>query len=166
MSYVDSQSGFERSPPLGDKIKAELSVIVRCLLVDFEQPRKAEELLIEQRDSVEALKVKNDNDPMYGFCSQLNGLPNPDGMYMGNAILARNPLLYLYQAYLAYLDAHGYQRTPTLPKFSGDLRDTLKAFGVVLDKHPTNKGYRYNVTLSDQAREWLEGGDEEPPLTL
>lgn len=156
----------ERDPALGDKIKAELSVIVRCLLVDFEQPSKAEELLIEQRDSVEALQVKNDNDPMYGFCSQLNGLPNPDGMYMGNAILARNPLLYLYHAYLAYLEAHGYQRTPTLPKFSGDLRDTLKAFGVVLEKHPTNKGYRYNVTLSDQAREWLEGGDEEPPLTL
>ncbi|WP_237736994.1 hypothetical protein [Serratia fonticola] len=53
-----------------------------------------------------------------------------------------------------------------MPKFSGDLRDTLKAFGVVLEKHPTKKGYRYNVTLSDQAREWLEGGDEETPLTL
>lgn len=48
----------ERDPALSDKIKAELSVIVRCLLVDFEQPSKAEELLIDQWDSVEALQVK------------------------------------------------------------------------------------------------------------
>ncbi|HBE9179947.1 TPA: DNA primase [Serratia fonticola] len=159
-------SGAERDPALGDKIKAELSVIVRCLLVDFEQPSKAEAFLIEQRDSVEALQVKNDNDPMYGFCSYLIGLPNPDGMYMGNGRMTDNPLLYLYHAFRAYLEAHGYQRVPSLNKFSGDLRDTLKAFGVVLEKHPTNKGYRYNVNLADSARDWLENSGEEPPLTF
>ncbi|MFA2170619.1 primase-like DNA-binding domain-containing protein, partial [Escherichia coli] len=77
--------------------------------------------------------MKNDNDPMYGFCSYLLGLPNPEGMYMGDGRMAREPRIYLYHAYLAYLEAYGYQRTPTLPKFSGDLRDTLKDFGITLD---------------------------------
>ncbi|EAM2971685.1 DNA primase [Salmonella enterica] len=149
----------ERDHHLLDKIKAELPVIVRGLLIDFKQPSKAKALLIAQRDSAEALQVKNDNDPMYGFCSYLLGLPNPEGMYMGDGRMAREPRIYLYHAYLAYLEAYGYQRSPTLPKFSGDLRDTLKAFGITLDSKKSKKGKRYNVNLSDGAQEWL-GEDE------
>ncbi|EGL6442435.1 DNA primase, partial [Salmonella enterica] len=149
----------ERDHHLLDKIKAELPVIVRGLLIDFKQPGKAKALLIAQRDSAEALQVKNDNDPMYGFCSYLLGLPNPEGMYMGDGRMAREPRIYLYHAYLAYLEAYGYQRSPTLPKFSGDLRDTLKAFGITLDSKKSKKGKRYNVNLSDGAQEWL-GEDE------
>ncbi|WP_337063718.1 DNA primase family protein [Raoultella ornithinolytica] len=157
----------ERDPHLLDKIKAELPVIVRGLLMDFEQASTAKTLLIAQRDSAEALQVKNDNDPMYGFCSFLLGLPNPDGMYMGNGRMGRAPRIYLYHAYLEYLEAHGYQRTPTLNKFSGELRDTLKAFGVVLEKRPTKKGFRYNVNLSGNAEEWLGEDDLSPvPDTL
>ncbi|EAP8457965.1 DNA primase [Salmonella enterica] len=157
----------ERDPHLLDKIKAELPVIVRGLLTDFEQAGTAKTLLIAQRDSAEALQVKNDNDPMYGFCSFLLGLPNPDGMYMGNGRMGRAPRIYLYHAYLEYLEAHGYQRTPTLNKFSGELRDTLKAFGVVLEKRPTKKGFRYNVNLSGNAEEWLGEDDLSPvPETL
>lgn len=153
----------ERDYHLLDKIKAELPVIVRGLLMDFgsdEGGKTAKILLEEQLKSAEALQVKNDNDPMYGFCSYLLGLPNPEGMYMGNGRMAREPRVYLYHAYLEYLEAHGYQRTPTLNKFSGDLRDTLKAFGVLLEKRDTKKGYRYNVNLSDRVQEWLgEDGD-------
>ena len=155
----------EQDPYLLDKIKAELPVIVRCLLAIFENPNDAEALLIEQRDSVEALQVKNENDPMYGFCSYLIGLPSPTGMYMGNKRMPQDPLVYLYHAYIAYLEAQGFQHVPTLNKFSGELADTLKAFGIKLERHKDAKGFRHNVTLAEFANEWLQDGEEdEHPL--
>ncbi|HEM8846779.1 TPA: DNA primase [Proteus mirabilis] len=155
----------ERDPALAEKIKAELPVIVRHLLTTFENPQDAELLLTEQRDSAEALQVKNENDPMYGFCSQLVGLPDATGMGMGDRRKAYDPWLYLYPAYIAYLDAYGFQRIPTLNKFKGDLTDTLKAFGVNLRSTRTEKGFRYNVNLAEDAKEWMFGDDEEEPLT-
>lgn len=157
----------ERDTTLLDKVRNELPVIVRCLLAEFAEPDTAKALLNEQLASQEALQVKNSNDPMYGFCSCLVGLPDKTGMYMGSGRMARNPLKYLYHAYLAYLEAYGYAKTPTLNAFSSGLRDTAKAFGITIDSGKDKKGTRFNVTLTTPAPDWLrEFDDEEPPVTL
>jgi putative DNA primase/helicase len=157
----------DRDTALLDKVRTELPVIVRCLLAEFAEPDTAKALLNEQLKSREALEVKNSNDPMYGFCSHLVGLPEKSGMYMGNGKMARNPLKYLYHAYLAYLEAYGYAKAPTLNAFSGGLRDTAKAFGITIDSGKDKKGVRFNVTLVTPAPDWLqEFDDEEPPMAL
>lgn len=98
----------ERDPQLRDKIARELAVIVRQLMQKFSDPMTARALLQTQQNSDEALSIKRDADPTFDFCGYLEALPEPEGMYIGNAnIIPRQPRLYLYHAYLAYMEAHG-----------------------------------------------------------
>ena len=85
----------ERDPQLRDKIARELAVIVRQLMQQFSDPMSARALLQSQQNSDEALSIKRDADPTFDFCGYLEALPEPDGMYMGNAnIIPRQPRLY------------------------------------------------------------------------
>ncbi|HCD3358922.1 TPA: toprim domain-containing protein, partial [Enterobacter hormaechei] len=105
----------ERDPQLKDKIARELAVIVRQLMQKFSDPMTARTLLQSQQNSDEALSIKRDSDPTFDFCGYLEALPEPDGMYMGNAnIIPKQPRLYLYHAYLVYMEAHGYKNTLSL----------------------------------------------------
>ncbi|EIC8527605.1 toprim domain-containing protein, partial [Salmonella enterica] len=93
----------ERDPQLKNKIARELAVIVRQLMQRFSDPMTARALLQSQQNSDEALSIKRDADPTFDFCGYLEALPEPEGMYIGNAnIIPRQPRLYLYHAYLAY----------------------------------------------------------------
>ncbi|HCD5986995.1 TPA: toprim domain-containing protein, partial [Enterobacter hormaechei] len=108
----------ERDPQLKDKIARELAVIVRQLMQKFSDPMTARTLLQSQQNSDEALSIKRDSDPTFDFCGYLEALPEPDGMYMGNAnIIPKQPRLYLYHAYLVYMEAHGYKNTLSLTMF-------------------------------------------------
>lgn len=108
----------ERDPQLKNKIARELAVIVRQLMQKFSDPMTAPPLLQSQQNSDEALSIKRDADQAFDFCSYLEALPEPDGMYIGNAnIIPRQPRLYLYHAYLAYMEAHGYRNTLSLTMF-------------------------------------------------
>ncbi|MFM4961894.1 DNA primase family protein, partial [Aeromonas caviae] len=51
-------SEANKDPAIGDKIAAELPVIIRHLLAQFADPEQARQLLLEQRDGAEALAVK------------------------------------------------------------------------------------------------------------
>jgi len=98
----------ERDPQLKNKIARELAVIVRQLMQRFSDPMTARALLQSQQNSDEAPSIKRDADPTFDFCGYLEALPEPEGMYIGNAnIIPRQPRLYLYHAYLAYMEAHG-----------------------------------------------------------
>ena len=117
----------ERDPQLRDKIARELAVIVRQLMQRFRDPMTARTLLQSQQNSDEALSIKRDADPTFDFCGYLEELPEPDGMYMGNAnIVPRQPRLYLYHAYLVYMEAHGYKNTLSLTMFGKGLSSMLK----------------------------------------
>ncbi|EJQ8321118.1 DNA primase [Salmonella enterica] len=151
----------DRDSGLIDKIRGEMPVIVRGLLAQFVQPEEARRLLNEQRASCEAMRVKNESDPMHDFCSYLLGLPQPDGMRMGHARMTRNPQEFIYHAYLTYLEANGYQRMPTLSKFVSDLRGTLRAFGIQLEDRRDGRGKHYNVILKEEASQWIEQDDPE-----
>ncbi|MDU7813502.1 MAG: primase-like DNA-binding domain-containing protein [Atlantibacter hermannii] len=152
----------ERDPQLKNKIARELAVIVRQLMQQFSDPMTARALLQSQQNSGEALSIKRDADPAFDFCGYLEALPDADGMYMGNAnIVPRQPRLYLYHAYLVYMEAHGYKNTLSLTSFGKGLSGMLKEYGLHYDKRRTNQGMQTNLTLREESNaDWLPKCDE------
>ncbi|AKH62494.1 MULTISPECIES: primase-like DNA-binding domain-containing protein [Photorhabdus] len=146
----------EKDPQLPEKISRELPVIIRHLLSEFADQNKAKKLLQAQRDSNEALTVKSNSDPLYRFCGYLVSVNDATGMKMGNKnISPRAPRLYLYHAYLSFMEAHGFERPLTLTKFGESLPKIMLEYRKEYRKVRTNKGYSYNVELSEEAEEWL-----------
>lgn len=83
-----------------------VAVIVRQLMQQFSQPQDARALLQSQQNSDEAMRIKRDADPLVDFCGYLLTTPEPNALYMGNAsIRPSQPRRYLYNAYLAYMEA-------------------------------------------------------------
>lgn len=152
----------ERDPKLKDKIARELAVIVRQLMQTFSDPMTARTLLQSQQNSDEALSIKRDADPTFDFCGYLEALPEPDGMYMGNAnIIPRQPRLYLYHAYLVYMEAHGYKNTLSLTMFGKGLSSMLKEYGLNYARRRTNQGMQTNLALREESNaDWLPRCDE------
>ncbi|MBC8948326.1 DNA primase [Xenorhabdus sp. TS4] len=146
----------EKDPHLPEKIRRELPVIIRHLLNEFADQNKAKKLLQAQRDSNEALTVKSNSDPLYRFCGYLVTVNEATGMKMGNKnISPRAPRLYLYHAYLSFMEAHGFERPLTLTKFGESLPKIMMEYKKEYRKVRTKKGYSYNVELSEEAEEWL-----------
>ncbi|WP_338804867.1 primase-like DNA-binding domain-containing protein [Xenorhabdus griffiniae] len=146
----------EKDPHLPEKISRELPVIIRHLLTEFADQNKAKKLLQAQRDSNEALMVKSNSDPLYRFCGYLVTVNDATGMKMGNKnISPRAPRLYLYHAYLSFMEAHGFERPLTLTKFGESLPKIMLEYKKEYRKVRTKKGYSYNVELSEESEEWL-----------
>ncbi|CEF30450.1 putative phage primase (fragment) [Xenorhabdus nematophila str. Websteri] len=146
----------EKDPQLPEKISRELPVIIRHLLNEFADQNKAKKLLQAQRDSNEALTVKSHSDPLYRFCGYLVSVNDMTGMKMGNKnISPRAPRLYLYHAYLSFMEAHGFERPLTLTKFGESIPKIMLEYRKEYRKVRTKKGYSYNVELSEEAEEWL-----------
>nr|WP_244922788.1 primase-like DNA-binding domain-containing protein [Xenorhabdus cabanillasii] len=146
----------EKDPQLPEKISRELPVFIRHLLTEFADQNKAKKLLQAQRDSNEALTVKSHSDPLYRFCGYLVSVNDVSGMKMGNKnISPRAPRLYLYHAYLSFMEAHGFERPLTLTKFGESIPKIMLEYRKEYRKVRTKKGYSYNVELSEEAEEWL-----------
>lgn len=162
MHFPEQIAPEERDPKLKDKIARELAVIVRQLMQTFSDPMTARTLLQSQQNSDEALSIKRDADPTFDFCGYLEALPEPDGMYMGNAnIIPRQPRLYLYHAYLVYMEAHGYKNTLSLTMFGKGLSSMLKEYGLNYGKRRTNQGMQTNLALREESNaDWLPRCDE------
>ncbi|EDC5900123.1 DNA primase, partial [Salmonella enterica] len=152
----------ERDPQLKNKIARELAVIVRQLMQRFSDPMTARALLQSQQNSDEALSIKRDADPTFDFCGYLEALPEPEGMYIGNAnIIPRQPRLYLYHAYLAYMEAHGYKNTLSLTMFGKGLPAMLKEYGLSYEKRRKNQGIQTNLALREESNaDWLPKCDD------
>lgn len=152
----------ERDPHLKDKIARELAVIVRQLMQRFSDPMSARTLLQSQQNSGEALSIKRDADPAFDFCGYLEAMPEASGMFMGNAnIVPRQPRVYLYHAYLVYMEAHGYKNTLSLTMFGKGLPTMLKEYGLNYDKRRTNQGMQTNLTLKEESNgDWLPKCDD------
>ncbi|PWW06710.1 viral D5 protein-like [Mangrovibacter plantisponsor] len=68
--------------------------------------------------------------------------PGANGMYMENAnIIPRQQRLYLYHAFLVYMEAHGYKNTLSLTMFGKGLSSMLKEYGLNYDKRLTKSGH-------------------------
>lgn len=118
----------EKDGSLPEKIAAEIPVIVRRLLENFAAPEKARQLLLEQRNSEEALEVKQRTDPLYAFCAHLEKLAECTGMLVGNRRPPFYPRIYVYHAYLSFLEANGYDKPLTLKKFTEGMESAMREF--------------------------------------
>lgn len=145
----------DRDPDLSEKISAEIPVIVRRLLANFSDPEKARMLLLDQRNSEEALEVKQKTDPLYAFCAYLEKLSECSGMLVGNRNPPLYPRVYLYHAYLAFLEANGFDKPLTLNKFAEGMESAMREFNHEYRKERKTRGVVTNVELSDGAEDWL-----------
>ncbi|MCW2258432.1 putative DNA primase/helicase [Providencia alcalifaciens] len=100
----------DKDPLLSKKIAEEIPVIVRRLLATFDDPEEAKMLLIEQRDSAEALEVKRASNPVLDLCAALAFMGEPRGLEMGGGRKVeeeRQPRKYLYHLYLSFIECQG-----------------------------------------------------------
>lgn len=145
----------DKDPDLAEKISAEIPVVVRRLLANFAAPEKARALLLEQRNSEEALEVKQKTDPLYAFCAHLERLADCVGMLVGNRNPPHRPRMYLYHAYLKFLEANGFEKPLTLNKFSEGMESAMREFNHEYRKERKTRGVVTNVELSESAEDWL-----------
>lgn len=87
---------------------------------------------------------------------------------MGHAnVIPRQPRLYLYHAYLVYMEAHGYKNTLSLTMFGKGLSAMLKKYGLNYDKRRTNQGMQTNLILREESNaDWLPTCDDPPRNNL
>ncbi|OKP39021.1 hypothetical protein BJP23_06375 [Aeromonas veronii bv. veronii] len=146
----------DRDGALGDKIAAELPVIIRHLLTRFADPDLAKRLLEEQRDGADALAVKREADHVLDFCATLAFLAEPQGFCMGgNVAVMKEPRKFLYHLYLAYLEYHGLNRPLSLISFSKAVKQAAKELGAEYKTRKTNGQTQTNVALTELAEEYL-----------
>lgn len=164
-NFTEVVSEEQRDPMLVEKIEAELPVIIRHLLTKFVDQNVARQLLTEQRKSEEALAIKREGDSMVDFCGYLMASMQCDGMLVGNAdITPFSPRSYLYQAYLQFMQAHGLKNPVNLTRFGTEMPGSMAEFGKRYERRKTNKGIRTNITLNDDAEDWLPravGGQQD-----
>ncbi|UAN56977.1 phage/plasmid primase, P4 family [Serratia sp. JSRIV004] len=168
-NFADVVPDGERDIHLPEKIEAELAVIIRHLLTRFAKQQEAKGLLLEQRQSEEALAVKREGDSLVDFCGYLMAMVECEGMFIGNAeIIPFAPRRYLYHAYMAYMSAHGLGKPVSLTRFGKDMPGSMAEYGKEYKKAESKKKatrgrIQSNITLLDEAEEWLPaatgGGD-------
>lgn len=123
-------SESQKDPQLGDKIAAELPVIIRHLLNTFRDESKAKALLQAQRDSSEALAVKRATDPVLDMCAAVMFMETATGMRMGGGSYVKlEPRSYLYHLYLEYMEFHGLGKPLSVNIFSTAVRNAAKEYG-------------------------------------
>ncbi|HBE4558372.1 primase-helicase zinc-binding domain-containing protein [Escherichia coli] len=164
-------SEAEKDPDLTAKICREMPVIIRHLLAMFADQNKAKALLIEQRDSAEALGVKRGTDPVIDMCAALYFMNEPKGMMMGGGTWAGQPepRTYLYHLYLAFMEYHGLGKPLSVNKFSRAIKSAAREYRANYLTRSINGRAQTNVGINELAEEFIpraygsstaEGGDE------
>lgn len=148
----------DKDPELPRKIAAEIPVIIRRLLNTFSDPDDAKALLIEQRDSEEALEVKRASNPVLDLCAALAFMSEPRGLEMGGGKRSeedRNPRQYLYHLYLSFMEYQGLAKPLSVTEFGKAVKEAAKEYkSEYLTR--TIKGRRQtNVQLTDRTDEFL-----------
>lgn len=152
----------ERDLNLVSKIEQELASIVRLLLNEFINPTEAKERLHQQQQSEEATAIKRESDHLVDFCSYLNALDYPNGMFMGGlGITPFNPRRYLYHAYIEYIRNTGLNNPLSLTQFGTSLNYAMKENGKNYIRKRSNKGMRTNVEINTYtSQDWLPRAEE------
>ena len=152
----------ERDLNLVRKIEQELPSIVRLLLNEFINPTEAKERLHQQQQSEEATAIKRESDHLVDFCSYLNALDYPNGMFMGGlGITPFNPRRYLYHAYIEYIRNTGLNNPLSLTQFGTSLNYAMKENGKNYIRKRSNKGMRTNVEINTYtSQDWLPRAEE------
>lgn len=146
----------ERDSKLAEKIESELAVIIRHLLARFTDQGEAKRLLHEQQKSEEALTIKREGDSLVDFCGYLTAAAECNGLLVGNAeIVPFNPWRYLYHTYLAYMRGNGLTKPVSLTRFGTDMAGAMAEYGAKYEKRKTMHGMRSNMSIKEEANEWM-----------
>ncbi|HDY9258267.1 TPA: toprim domain-containing protein [Klebsiella pneumoniae] len=150
-------SEADKDPDLTAKIRAEIPVIIRHLLTIFSDQNKAKALLIEQRDSQEALDVKRGTDPVIDMCAALYFMNEPKGMMMGGGTWAGQPepRAYLYHLYLAFLEYHGLGKPLSVEKFSRAMKNSAKEYRSQYLTRKVKGRTQTNLSVTELAEEFI-----------
>ncbi|MDC9589347.1 toprim domain-containing protein [Xenorhabdus sp. XENO-10] len=148
----------DKDPHLSEKIAHEIPVIVRRLLATFDDPEQAKVLLLEQRDSDEALEVKRASNPVLDLCAALAFMSEPRGLEMGGGRKTeeeRQPKRYLYHLYLSFMEYQGLGRPLSVTEFGKAVKEAAKEYKAEYLTR-TIKGRRQtNVQLTDKTNEFI-----------
>ncbi|MWP48447.1 MULTISPECIES: primase-helicase zinc-binding domain-containing protein [unclassified Gilliamella] len=152
----------ERDLNLVSKIEQELPSIVRLLLNEFTSPAEAKERLHQQQQSDEATAIKRESDHLVDFCSYLDVLDHPNGMFIGNmGIMPFNPRKYLYHAYIEYVRNTGLNNPLSLSGFGLSLNYAVKENRKAYIKKRTNIGVKTNLEINpDMCKDWLPKAED------
>ncbi|ECC3466257.1 DNA primase [Salmonella enterica subsp. enterica] len=156
--FNNKVSEKDKDPALPQKIAAEIPVIVRRLLASFANPEDAKNLLLEQRNSDEALEVKRGANPVIALAAALDFLEYPNGMMMGGGRKLeeeRNPRACLYHAYLAYMEYMGLPKPLSVPEFGKAVKDAANEIGRRYMTREINGRKQTNTKLNERAEEFL-----------
>ncbi|WP_137689821.1 DNA primase family protein [Escherichia coli] len=147
----------EKDKELPQKIAAEIPVIIRRLLTNFSDPEKARELLLEQRDGAEALKIKQETDPVIGLCSALAFLDEPHGMMMGGGkrLTDLNPRTSLYRLYLAFMEYMGEEEILSVGDFGKAMKSAAREYGAEYLTRGFKGRIQTNVIKTERTEEFL-----------
>ncbi|EFH8340693.1 DNA primase [Escherichia coli] len=147
----------EKDKDLPKKIAAEIPVIIRRLLANFSDPEKARELLLEQRDGAEALKIKQETDPVIGLCAALAFLDEPHGMMMGGGGRAvdLNPRTSLYRLYLAFMAYMGKGEILSVNDFGKAMKSAAREYGAEYMTRGFKGRTQTNVIRTERTEEFL-----------
>ena len=150
-------SDADKDPDLTAKIRREIPVIIRHLLTTFADQNKAKSLLLEQRDSQEALDVKRGTDPVIDMCAALFFMNEPKGMMMGGGTWAGQPepRTYLYHLYLAFMEYHGLGKPLSVNKFSRAIKSAAKEYRASYLTRSINGRAQTNVGYNEMAEEFI-----------
>lgn len=150
-------SDADKDPDLTAKIRSEIPVIIRHLLTTFADQNKAKSLLIEQRDSQEALDVKRGTDPVIDMCAALYFMNEPRGMMMGGGTWAGQPepRAYLYHLYLAFLEYHGLGKPLSVEKFSRAMKNSAKEYRSQYLTRKVKGRTQTNLGITELAEEFI-----------
>ncbi|WP_218076708.1 DNA primase family protein [Escherichia coli] len=147
----------ENDKELPQKIAAEIPVIIRRLLTNFSDPEKARELLLEQRDGAEALKIKQETDPVIGLCAALAFLDEPHGMMMGGGkrTVDLNPRTSLYRLYLAFMEYIGKEEKLSVNDFGKAMKAAAREYGAEYLTRGFKGRTQTNVIRTERTEEFL-----------
>ncbi|WP_258122327.1 DNA primase family protein [Escherichia coli] len=147
----------EKDKELPQKIAAEIPVIIRRLLTNFSDPEKARELLLEQRDGTEALKIKQETDPVIGLCAALAFLDEPHGMMMGGGkrTVDLNPRTSLYRLYLAFMEYIGKEEKLSVNDFGKAMKAAAREYGAEYLTRGFKGRTQTNVIRTERTEEFL-----------
>lgn len=146
----------EKDIGLADKIATELPVIIRHLFNTFADQEKAKQLLLAQRNSAEALRIKRETDPVIDMCAAVLFMDTATGLRMGKANdVPRNPKRFLYHLYLEYMDANGLTKPLSVQNFSKAVKSAAIEYGKVYLTRQIKGRTQTNVELTDRINDFL-----------
>ncbi|EDV2890705.1 DNA primase [Salmonella enterica subsp. diarizonae] len=156
--FNNKVSEKDKDPALPQKIAAEIPVIVRQLLASFANPEEAKRLLLEQRNSDEALEVKRAANPVIALAVALDFLEYPNGMMMGGGKKAeeeRNPHVYLYHTYLAYMEYMGLSKPLSVTEFGKAVKEAATEIGRKYLTREIKGRKQTNARVNERSQEFL-----------